>query len=88
MRVVVLYRPNSEHAGEIESYVKEYGRFQPDHNLELLSLDTPEGADMAALYAINEYPAILALANDGSLLRLWSGERRPLMSELAGYGGQ
>ncbi len=88
MKVVVLYHTASEGALEVETYAREYSRLQPGNKLELVSLETPAGANMAQLYAINNYPAILAMSNDGSLLRLWEGMPLPLMSELTAYSSQ
>ena len=51
--------------------------------IELVSVDTREGAATASLYDILSYPSIVALANDGSVLSSWSD--LPLMDELASY---
>lgn len=55
------------------------------NKVELVSVNTRDGAATASLYDILSYPAILALADDGSVLNLWSGPRLPLMDEVAGY---
>ena len=88
MKVVVLYHPAGEGALEIEAYAREYASLRPGNKLELISLETPKGAQLAELYQINNYPAILAMSNDGSLLRLWEGGSLPLMSELTAYTNQ
>ncbi len=71
---------------EVESFVRD---FQHQHDvgskLETLSLNTRDGAATASLYDVMTYPAILALANDGSVLNLWQGVPLPLMSDVAGY---
>jgi hypothetical protein len=85
MKLLILYRPNSDHALQVETYVKD---FQRQHNLsikiELLSVNTRDGAALASLYDMMSYPAILALADDGSVLNSWQGPL-PLMDELAAY---
>jgi hypothetical protein len=40
---------------------------------------------MAKLYDIVRYPAILAVANDGSLQKMWQDMPWPLMDEVAAY---
>lgn len=85
MKVVVLYHLNSEHAGKVEDYARDYERFKDGKVVELLSLETVEGATMAKLYDITQYPAVLALADDGSLQNSWQGEHLPLMGELDAY---
>jgi hypothetical protein len=86
VKLLILYRPNSEHATSVESFVRD---FQRQHNLgnkvEMLSLNTRDGAATATLYDVMQYPAILALADDGSVLNLWQGDSLPLMDEVAGY---
>jgi hypothetical protein len=86
VRLLILYHPDSEHSSRVEEFAHE---FQSRHNvgskLELLSLSTRDGAATASLYDVMAYPAILALADDGSLLNSWEGDSLPLMDEVAGY---
>jgi hypothetical protein len=86
VRLLILYSPNSEHSSRIEEFARD---FQSRHNigskLELLSLSTRDGSATASLYDVMSYPAILALADDGSVLNSWEGDELPLMDEVAGY---
>jgi len=84
MKALVLYRPNAEFARMVEEYARDI-ESQKGLTLELISVDSIEGADMAKLYGIVQYPAILAIREDGQLMREWQGERLPLMDEVAGY---
>lgn len=84
VKVVILYRPNSEHARSVETYVRDFER-QRGKPLELVSLDSAQGADMARLYDATSYPAVLALRDNGEMLNIWQGEQLPLMNEVAGY---
>jgi len=81
-----LYHPASDHVGLVESYSRDFIRFK-GRVLELISLETREGADLAQLYDITRYPAILVIGPDGSLIHLWQGGLFPLMDELSGYLG-
>lgn len=84
--MLILYRPNAEHATEVETYVHDFGRqYEVGKKAELVSLNTRDGAATATLYDVVAYPAILALANDGSILGMWQGMPLPLMAEVAGY---
>ena len=85
MRLVALYHPKSDHGGIVEDYAREYRARHPDSKLEMVSLETPEGADMARLYDIVRYPAILIVAADGSLQKFWQGEQLPLINEVDYY---
>lgn len=82
MRVIVLYRPNSDHERMVLDYARDYKMLKGDRDLELVSLDTREGADMAKLYGIMQYPAVLAMSNDGQMQQLWQGESLPLLNEV------
>lgn len=84
MKVVILYHPASEHSRTVEQYVHDFER-QRGETIELISLETKEGAVMASLYDIIRYPALLALSDDGQLRKSWEGEQLPLMNEVAGY---
>ncbi len=86
VKVIVLYRPNSDHARAVESFVRDFER-QHDGStkLELTSVNTRDGAAMASLYDIMAYPSILALADDGSVLNTWIGPDLPLMADIASY---
>lgn len=85
MKVVILYRPNSEHGRLVEAFAHDFTRAHPTRKVELLNIDTKEGSALASLYDMMQLPAILALAQDGQLLNSWQGEQLPLMNEVAYY---
>ena len=70
----------------METFVRDL-QHQHDvgNKVEVLSVDTRDGASTAALYDIWQFPAILALAEDGRVLNTWQGEQMPLMDEVAAY---
>lgn len=84
MRVVVLYRPNSEHSRWVEAFAQDLEK-QFQASIDLLSLDTREGVSTASLYDVVQHPAVLVLGNDGQLVRDWQGNTWPLMSEITYY---
>ena len=84
MKITILYRPVSEFARTVEEFAHDIER-QQNVKPELMSLDTREGANMAELYGITQYPAILAVRDDGELLQSWVGPELPLMNEVAAY---
>jgi hypothetical protein len=85
MRVLVLYRPNSEHGRVIEDFIREYQNRHSTGHLEVLNIDTRDGMATATLYDIMEYPAILVVQTDGQIQKLWQGSSLPLMDEVASY---
>jgi hypothetical protein len=84
MKVIILYHPVSEHARNVEDFARDFAR-QTSHELELISLESRDGAAAASLYDIVRYPAILAISSSGEILRSWQGPVLPLMNELMYY---
>ncbi|MFO0887342.1 MAG: hypothetical protein U0413_03935 [Candidatus Saccharimonadales bacterium] len=85
MKLIVLYRPNSEFARGVEQYVREF-HDRTGKDIELLNIDTPDGISKMKLYDVLDHPTFLALDNSGSLLQKWSGNPLPLINELSAYG--
>jgi hypothetical protein len=85
MKVVILYRPDSEHARAVEMFVHDFKQRNGSIAVEMLNADEREAIAQAELYDIMSYPAILAKTNDGQLLKHWVGEQLPLMNEVASY---
>jgi len=84
MKVVMLYRSNSEHGRAVEQYAREFTR-RTNKDIELTDIDTKLGAELAALYDVVRYPTVLVMNNEGRLQKSWSEESLPLMDEVIGY---
>jgi hypothetical protein len=84
VKVVVIYRPKSEHARAVEDYLREFFR-RTGHKIEAVDIDSKEGVQMAGLYDIMQHPAILAMSEDGKLVQCWIGESLPLIDDVMGY---
>lgn len=84
MKVVILYRPNSESSRVVEDFAREFSRRYQDRKLELVSVDTRDGSATATLYDVMRCPAVLALADDGQILHEWE-DSMPLMNEISYY---
>ena len=86
MKLLVLYRPKSEHSTPVETFVRDLQRqHEVEGQIEMISADTREGATTAALYDIWDYPTLIAVDDTGGVLNVWQGEQLPLMSEVVGY---
>ncbi len=85
MKVLVLYRPNSEYARAVEEFIHDFQGRNPGYTLDVQSIDTRDGAALASLYDIMSYPAMLALRNDGYIQIAWQGMPLPLIDEVAAY---
>lgn len=85
MKLIILYRPQSEHARAVQTFVHDF-KYQHDANrVELVDADTSEGIATASLYDLMTLPAMLAVRDDGTVLQVWQGEMLPLMDEVASY---
>lgn len=85
MKVVVIYRPNSDHGRLTEEFLRDFQRLHPGQSVETLNIDSRDGSAMATLYDIVQYPAIIVLENGGQIIKFWSGEPFPRMEEVAAY---
>ena len=84
MKVIVLYHKQSDHIGLVEEFNRDYKRFK-GKELELVELETLRGAQLGQLYGVTQYPAFLAISDNGVLQRMWQGIPLPLMDELDYY---
>ncbi len=84
MKAVILYRPDSEDARAVEEFVREFTR-RTNRDIELINIDTVEGTNMAELYDIMQYPAVVVIKDDGALVKHWVGVPLPLVNDVDGY---
>lgn len=87
MKILVLYRPNSEFARGVETFVHDFRSRHPDmgERLELLDYDSREGTQQARIYDIVAHPSILVLREDGSVVKDWRQDSLPAIDEVANY---
>jgi len=57
-------------------------------DLETMDIDSRDGAEMAKLYGVTQYPAIIAMASDGQMQKMWQGLPLPLINEISFYSLQ
>jgi hypothetical protein len=84
VRVVVIYKSESDHAREVMDYLRDFTR-QTGHTLKTMEPDTPEGISFCTTYDIVEYPTVIALSDDGSMQNMWRGRPLPTISEVSFY---
>lgn len=85
MKIKFLYNPNSDHARLVDDYAREFGFRYPDFTIQMLSTETRDGADLAELYDIVQYPAVMVVDNDSRVAKVWQGSQLPVMDEIAYY---
>jgi len=86
MKVVVLYRPNSEGSRDTEEFIRDMQKRYviDEQQIEILDYDSVEGAGKAKAYGIMAQPAIVVLDDSGGYVQHWEGAL-PLMQDIAGY---
>ena len=74
MRVVVVYKTESDHARTVFDYLRDFK-----------NPDSAAGSDFCRTYDIVEYPTIIALSDGGQLQNMWRGTPLPTISEVSFY---
>ncbi|MHB1865131.1 MAG: hypothetical protein ACYCPS_03125 [Candidatus Saccharimonadales bacterium] len=85
MKVLVIYRPNSDHGRLVEEFISNLNSSGFTGKVEVVNIDSREGSSAATLYDVTRYPAVLALRDDGMLQHLWQGLDLPLVNEVESY---
>jgi hypothetical protein len=87
MRILIFYRPNSEFARGVETFVHDFTNRHSSlaDRVELLDYDSREGTELARIHDVLAHPAILLLREDGSLLKDWRQDSLPPIDEVANY---
>jgi hypothetical protein len=85
MKLIVLYKPRSEHARSLEEYLTDFHTIYPSVEVEQLDAESVEGINKSIVYDILDFPALIATANDGSVINMWIGQMLPQKQEVIGY---
>ena len=87
MKVLVLYRPNSEFARQVEEFVQglQVRHHIDERHLQILDYDSREGAATASMYDVYSQPVVLIIGDDGTYIKHWEGSALPMLSEVASY---
>jgi len=85
VKVLIFYRPDSEHARLVEEFVHDFTHKNPERKIELVNVDAQEGIARCELYGVVNYPTLIATTDSGELLQIWPGGNLPLMNEVAYY---
>lgn len=81
MRLVCVWRRESDYGRTMEEWLTEFER-RTGMEVESMSPDGRDGAGFCRTYDIVEYPTLLALDDDGSVLAMWRGQTLPTFDEV------
>jgi len=87
MNVFVLYQENSDHGRAVTEFARDF-EHQTDRSVELLDMNTREGDEKAKLYDITSYPAVVAVKDDGQVLKVWNEPMLPRIQEVSYYAAE
>jgi len=84
MRVVVLYKEQTDYARQVLDYMRDF-EHQTGKKLETLDPESREGVGFCQTYDILQFPTMLALSDSGQLQNSWKGLPLPTISEVSYY---
>jgi hypothetical protein len=84
MRVVLVYKQAMDYSRQVDEYLHDFEK-QTGHTLQIMDPESPEGVSFAKAHDLWEFPSVVALADDGSVLNTWKGLPLPLINELSYY---
>ncbi len=73
MKVLVLYRPRSEHRAVVEDFLRAFNGQHASVKVDVLDVDGMEGSTIASTYDFMNFPVIAVIRDDGSILQSWQG---------------
>ena len=82
MKVVVVWRDNTDYARELTDWIRDF-EHTTGKQVESLDPDTVDGEIFVRARDIMEYPAIVAVADDGRVLKKWSGKKLPQIDDVS-----
>ncbi|TAL14908.1 hypothetical protein EPN95_01625 [Patescibacteria group bacterium] len=84
MRVVIVYKNDSDSARDVLDFLRDFKR-QTGHDLQTLEPESPDGEQFCRAYDIVEYPTVIALSDDSVMQNTWTGLPLPTISEVSYY---
>lgn len=85
MRVVCLYKRETDYGREVEEYLNDLGRMATKSECEVADPESIDGEIIARARDVVRYPAFLALDTNGSVVQEWIGLPLPPLDEVAYY---
>lgn len=84
MRVVVVYKPESDHAREVTDFLRDFNK-RTGKQIEEIDPERRFNEGFLQAYDIVEYPTMIALSDDGRVLNTWRGRPLPQIDEVSYY---
>lgn len=84
MRTIIIYKEHSDHAREVIDYLRDFEQ-QTGKQLEVIDPESRIHEGFLRAYDIVEYPTIISVSDEGSVLHMWRGRPLPTINEVSYY---
>lgn len=84
MRVVCVWKENTDYAREVREWLADY-KAHTGNEVESLDPETIDGEIFARAHDVVEYPSILAVDDSSKTLKMWRGTPLPQIDEVSYY---
>ena len=84
MKVAVVWKDNTDYAREVTDWIQEFEQ-DTGKTVESIDPESIEGEIFVRARDMLEFPAVVALADDGTVLREWKGTPLPQFDEVSYY---
>ena len=84
MKVVCLYRDDTDYAREVTDWMQEFTR-ETGREVEVMDPDSVEGEIFTKAHDILQFPMLVAVTNDGVVHEKWGGTPLPQFDEVVYY---
>lgn len=81
---MVIFRDNTDYARELSTWMEDF-KHETGKEIEILDPDTVEGEAFIRPRDIMEFPAIVAVDDDGRVLKIWRGKKLPRINDVSYY---
>ena len=84
MKVVIVYKEESDHARAVLDFLRDFKR-QTGHDLERLNPESIAGEQFCRAYDIVQYPTVIAISDSSVMQNTWTGLPLPTIGEVSYY---
>ena len=84
MRVVCVWKDNTDYAREVTDWMEEF-RKETGRDVESLDPESIQGEIFVRARDILQFPAVVALSDDGAVLNEWKGTPMPQFDDVLYY---
>ena len=85
MRVVVIYKRETDYGREVEEWTHELRARDTKNIVQEVDPETRDGESLAQAYEVMQYPTVMALDDAGRVLASWKGLPLPRLDEVSYY---